>query len=436
MGDARSFARHQSGRLLAGALVAACALAAVGLYFALAARHTSDPSARSPGSHMNATAAGASAQEPAQSMQSAIAGLESRLALRGGSDADWDLLARAYDFLGRADDANRARTHVANAAPAGGPINQMSAAALVAAADAAGRAAGAQVDASPSTAAIPAPAASLADLERRARAQPGDVPAWLALADAYRSAHDHRAARAALEKVLMLHGMTAQSWADYADVLASLAGGSLASSGVRAAIDQALALDARNAKALWLRASLAHEEHRYSDALSSWHALRTVLPGDSPDTRIIDDNIAEDTQLGGEAAVGPMTGGAAPQAPLSASAVNTGLSGTVALDARLSGRVAPGTTLFIFARAAGLPGPPLAVLRTTTGAWPLSFRLDDSMAMIPSRRLSQFDKVVVEARISRNGQASASAGDLEGASAVVTPGSGRKLALIINREIG
>src|SRR6516164_4382925 len=43
-------------------------------------------------------------------------------------------------------------------------------------------------------------------------------------------------------------------------------------------------------------------------------------------------------------------------------------------------------------------------LRATVGTWPVSFRLDDSMAMVPSRRQSQFDRVVIEARISRSGQ--------------------------------
>ena len=58
------------------------------------------------------------------------------------------------------------------------------------------------------------------------------------------------------------------------------------------------------------------------------------------------------------------------------------------------------------------------------------------MAMIPSRRLSQFDKVVVEARISRSGQAMPSTGDLYVTSPVIHPSGGQKLALVINREIG
>ena len=66
----------------------------------------------------------------------------------------------------------------------------------------------------------------------------------------------------------------------------------------------------------------------------------------------------------------------------------------------------------------------------------MSFRLDDSMAMMPSRRLSQFDKVVVEARISRSGQATPGSGDLYVTSPVLHPAAGMKLALVINREIG
>jgi len=76
------------------------------------------------------------------------------------------------------------------------------------------------------------------------------------------------------------------------------------------------------------------------------------------------------------------------------------------------------------------------VFRTVAGSWPVSFRLDDSMAMLPTRKLSQFDKVVVEARISHSGQAAPSTGDLYATSAVLNPIAGKKLALVINREIG
>jgi cytochrome c-type biogenesis protein CcmH len=112
------------------------------------------------------------------------------------------------------------------------------------------------------------------------------------------------------------------------------------------------------------------------------------------------------------------------------------ISGTVSVDTRLANRVEPRATLFIYAKAADSPGPPLAVQRLTADHWPVSFRLDDSMAMLPSRRLSQFQKIIVEARISRTGQAAPAAGDLYVTSSVVTPSAGKKLALVIDHEIG
>lgn len=435
--SALALARDRMRYAVAAGLVAAFAIAATIIYVAVAARHSHENHALEAEAHPAASGTSAPTSAPAQSMQAAVAGLEARLARQGGSDSDWELLAKAYDFLGRPDDARRARAHIASPATlTGGAANEMSAGALVAAATAAGRATEARAGAATPATAAPAPAATLAELQKRVKSNPRDVSAWLALADAYRAGHDDRAAREALEKVVALHGMSAQSWADYADVLAALGGGSLSAAGPRGAIDKALALDPQNAKALWLRASLAHEERQYADALGWWHKLRAVLPADSPDARIIDGNIAEDRQLGGLPPAGAAVGTGMMQTASTAAPEQAGLSGTVSIDQRLASRVQRDATLFIYAKAADSPGPPLAVLRTTATAWPVTFRLDDSMAMLPSRRLSQYDKVVVEARISRSGQATPSSGDLYVTSPVVNPGSGKKLALVINREIG
>jgi cytochrome c-type biogenesis protein CcmH len=56
--------------------------------------------------------------------------------------------------------------------------------------------------------------------------------------------------------------------------------------------------------------------------------------------------------------------------------------------------------------------------------------------MIPSRKLSQFERVIVEARISRSGQAAPAPGDLYVASAVLKPSERKKLVLVIDREVG
>jgi cytochrome c-type biogenesis protein CcmH len=438
---ASALVRGRRVYLLAAGVVASFALVAATMYLTIGSRHSLQRPAM-PGTASTAAGAAGAANDarssgPAKSMQEAVAGLEARLARDGGSPADWSLLAQSYDFMGRPDDARRVRAKAgvagggAGSAAAPGPaVWQMSAGALSAAAAAADKpASGAPSLEAGATDKAPPPA-SAADLERRVAANPRDAQAWLALADMRRAERDYAGARSAYLKVAELHGMSAQSWADYADVLGSLAGGSLAGEAGRA-IDSALALDAANPKALWLKASQAHEQHRYAEALTWWKKLRAVVPAGSADARMVDANIAEAGSLAGQPA-----SPAAPAAPVADTSAPAEVSGTVNLDQRFSDRVHSDATLFIYAKAADSPGPPLAVLRTAVGAWPVNFRLDDSMAMIPSRRLSQFDRVVIEARISRSGQATPASGDLYVTSPVLHPAPSTRLALVINREIG
>jgi cytochrome c-type biogenesis protein CcmH len=241
----------------------------------------------------------------------------------------------------------------------------------------------------------------------------------------HRQRRDFAQARDAFAKVIALDAMSADAWADYADVLGSLAGGSLAGEAA-AAVDRALSIDDGHPKALWLKASLAHEQHRYRDALTLWKRLRGVLPPDSPDARIVDANIAEATEL--LAGVPTVRAVQAATAPVE-------VTGTVSIDKKLAGRVAPGDTLFIYAKSADSPGPPLAVLKTAADAWPVNFRLDDTLAMMPERKLSSFEKVVIEARISRSGRALPASGDLYTVSPVLRPADGKKLQLVISREV-
>jgi cytochrome c-type biogenesis protein CcmH/NrfG len=418
--------RPRQSYVIALGLLAGFAIAAGLLYFAVDLRHAPDS-----GHALHSAAGGATAG----SMAAEVAALEARLAGGGGTAGDWNLLAQAYDFLGRPADARRARAHTDGASPE--PASEMSVAALAAAAaatDAGAMAAGAQAATQVTAPGAAPPTPSAAELEQRVSANPRDARSWLMLADLRRAQRDFAGARLAYAKLVELKTVSAQSWADYADVLGSLAGGSLSGEAAHA-IDNALALDAQNPKALWLKASEEYQQRRFASALGWWKKLRAELPPDSPDARIIDDNIAESAALAG---VKAETAGA--NGPVTAAAAASGgaaeVSGTVSLDSRFADRVPPDSTLFIYAKAADSPGPPLAVLRTTAHSWPVAFTLDDSMAMMPSRRLSQFPKVVVEARISRSGQATPAAGDLYVTSPALAPSHGTRVALVINREIG
>ena len=76
--------------------------------------------------------------------------------------------------------------------------------------------------------------------------------------------------------------------------------------------------------------------------------------------------------------------------------------------------------------------PPLAETRLQAKDLPASVTLDDSMAMMPQMRLSNFDQVVVGARISRSGNATPQSGDLQGEVKPVTPGQPETVTVVID----
>jgi cytochrome c-type biogenesis protein CcmH len=108
---------------------------------------------------------------------------------------------------------------------------------------------------------------------------------------------------------------------------------------------------------------------------------------------------------------------------LTAFAAPISVSGHLSLSPALKSKVSPDDTLYIVARAAHGPRMPLAVFRTTANVLPFVYVLNDSMAMSPQMKLSDFDEVVVVARISKSGDPMPQPGDLEAVSKVVKPGT-------------
>jgi len=344
------------------------------------------------GSAAQATASAAT-KASAGSMNSAIAALEARLAKGGGTGDDWELLAKSFEFLGRPDDAVKARAHQLPSPPP----------------DAA------QTDTAtgPTTPATAAPKLSADSLQ------------WLAKASAARKARKLSDAEAIYAELASRNQLNADGWADYADTAASLQGNKLAGTPSNY-IDRALALDPTHPKALWLKASAEEEAGHFAAAVALWQRLQATLISDSADAKIVAANLAAARKLVGDAAPADR--------PAVASAGRV-VSGEVALAATLNASAMPGATLFIVAKSVDSPGMPVAVYRGSVGSWPVKFTLDDSQAMMPGRTLSSAGRITVEARISRSGQAMPMAGDLQGSSGIVNPADRASLKILIDKVI-
>ncbi|GAB4124602.1 MAG: c-type cytochrome biogenesis protein CcmI [Sideroxydans sp.] len=267
-------------------------------------------------------------------------------------------------------------------------------------------------------------AAAIRALEQRVADNPADGEALLMLARSYMEAERYAESAQAYAQLTRFVGDEAWIWADYADAQAMAQGQSLRGKPTEF-IAKALSIDPDNMKALALAGSAAMERGDFAAAIQYWEHLLKLVPADSEDAKMLQGGLAEARQL-----LSHIKGGKPPRAleqiappTQTAAAGKERITGRVTLDAALQGKYQPDDTLFVLARAAEGPKMPLAILRMQVRDLPLTFALDDSMAMAPQMKLSNFDQVVVVGRISRSGTAMPQTGDAEGFSVTVRPGA-------------
>jgi len=265
-------------------------------------------------------------------------------------------------------------------------------------------------------------------LAERLKAHPDEAEGWVLLARSYVALGRFPEAADAYAHADVLIPNNADLLADYADALAMAQGKHLGGKPTELA-RRALAIDPQQRKALAFIASAALEAGDIDGSLSFWRRLQAEFPEGSDDARQIGAIIAEieserHDRKGPVAAPGKVPrladqAGVAPAPPAAAASI----AGSVDITPALAAKVTLNDTVFIFARAVDGPRMPLAVLRVPARELPKQFRLDDSMGMAPGVKLSSAAAVIIEARISRSGNALPQPGDLSGRSAPVKPGA-------------
>ena len=265
-------------------------------------------------------------------------------------------------------------------------------------------------------------AAAVERLAEKLKEQPDNVEGWVMLARSYVQLGRFGDAVPAFAKAVSLAGEDAGLLADWADALAVMQNRDLRGEPTKL-VERALKADPNNFKALALAGTAAFNTQDYRGAIRHWERLAQVAPPESPFAAQLQSSIAEARELAG-GAVAPAAAATRPAATADAgggAAAPGGvtLRGTVKLAPAIAKLAQPEDTVYVFARPAEGSRMPLAILRKQVKDLPIEFAFDDSMAMTPGTRLSAFPKVVVDARVSKSGQAQVAAGDLTGQSATI-----------------
>lgn len=288
----------------------------------------------------------------------------------------------------------------------------------------------------------PAPAQIAAMVQRLAtklQAEPNDPVGWAMLGRSYSVMGQYPQALAAFRKVVELQPKDAQAYADLADAT-GMANGQKLDGPAQQLIQQALALDPNNAKALGLAGTVAFDQGDAVGAAGYWQrALAQVEPGTELAIQLRDavDAARQRARLPplAAASAASATATTAATSPSLPAVVGPGLRVRVTLSPALAAQARPDEVVYIFARAApgndAAPKMPLAIQRRQVKDLPLDITLDDSMAMSPAAKLSSQSQVVVGARISKSGNPLPQPGDLQGLSDAIAS-SGSK----VNVEIG
>ena len=270
----------------------------------------------------------------------------------------------------------------------------------------------------------------VAGLAARLEDEPNNAEGWKMLGRSYLVLERYAEARKAFEQAVKLMPDDAQVLVDLADTIAMTSGQSLAGRPMEL-IEHALRIEPQNEKALWLAGTAAYDSKDYRKALEYWQRLYAMQQPGTEGAKAMESNIAEVQTLLGEPVTTPAVTTAGPTQAVTAGKV----SGELRLATALQDRVSPQDSVFIFAQAPDGPRMPLAVLRSTAARLPLQFTLDDSLAMMPEMSLSHFAEVVITARISKSGSASAQSGDLQGKTGVVSSDNSEGIQVVIDQVV-
>ncbi len=278
--------------------------------------------------------------------------------------------------------------------------------------------------------------AMVSGLAQRLEDEPNNPQGWVMLGRSYKHLQQYKLAADAYGKAYELIGDDPEVLLQYADSLAMSQQGKLTGKAAEL-VFKALELSPNNETALWLGGMAKAEMGQYTQAMGYWRTLQGMMKVDS-ESYLEVQNLINSIQVQAQAQDHSITTAKAIKptaAPKPSSDSIAGISVQVSLSDSLKGRVNAGETLFVYAKALTGPPMPLAIVRKQVADLPLTVTLDDTQAMMPQMKLSNFKQVKVLARISKSGMAMQQAGDFMGSVELQSREKSTSVLIVINEEI-
>ena len=267
------------------------------------------------------------------------------------------------------------------------------------------------------------PQTMVARLARQLEKNPDDMNGWLVLGRSYTVLEQYPLAVRSFERANRLAGgKSAEALVGEAEALVLSDEKQLDSRAGRL-VEQALAIDPKNGKALFFGGAAAIRRGDLPAARDRFTQLLALNPPANVKSLLEQQIAAINDQLGaagkggapGLAAAqgaGPGAGGSASrmQGTGQVAANTASVRVKVTLSPSVSNSAAADAPLFVFVRDPSQPGPPLAVKRLQSH-FPQTVELTTSDSMVPGRVIVAGQKVQVVARIARSGNPLAGSGD-------------------------
>jgi cytochrome c-type biogenesis protein CcmH len=204
------------------------------------------------------------------------------------------------------------------------------------------------------------------------------------------------------------------------------------------ALDKALSLVPSEPNALGLLAIASFEKEQWESAIAYWNQILQAHP-DHPSKSAINMGISRAQDMLGNtpssdtASLPEVDKGASP--PVEQVASGESVSVSISIPELVLSNADEKAVLYVFAKPANGSPMPLAVRRFPVDRAEYSIKLSDEHAMSPQARLSQFEEVIVSAKVSLSGEVDASGGGFESGQVKTRLSDAKSVNLVVEKLI-